>query len=209
MTTRIMTITMEVNEAEVSSLLARFAERGEVTVGGDGPVTNTTATADGEVDSAGVPWNPLYHAGSKGKKSDGTWTALRGMDDATKAAAAAYEASFKNPAPAATGLPDEGIPQFLQRDANGVTTPATPAAPVAPVGVPAMPVAPVAAPVPAPVTFEELSAEFTATIGRIGQDALMAKLGEIYAAAGVDSQGASLQTNETQRAQVLAAIKAL
>ena len=191
-----MTITMEVNDDEAASLLARFAERGVTTVSGD-----TTAANGSDTDANGVVWDARYHASTRNTNQDGSWKALRGMDDATKAAAATYEASFANPAPAPTEPEpepetesDETIPVFLQK----------PAAPV-----PALPTMPVAAPVAAPVSFEELSAGFQTVIEKIGTPALMEKLGAIYEAAGVDSAGTSLTTNETQRAQVLAALKAL
>ena len=199
---RIMTITMEVNDDEAASLLARFAERGVTTVSGDTP---TPAAANGsDTDANVVVWDARYHASTRNTNQDGSWKALRGMDDATKAAAAVYEASFANPAPApAPAEPepetesDETIPAFLQKPAD--------AAPAAP----ALPTMLVAAPVAAPVSFEELSAGFQTVIEKIGTPALMEKLGAIYEAAGVDSAGTSLTTNETQRAQVLAALKAL
>ena len=160
------------------------------------------ANAGGETDVNGVVWDERYHAGTKGTNKDGSWKARKGMDEATKQAAEAYEAQFKNPvadtppAPAAPTAP--ATPE----------TPPAPAAPVAPVApvAPAVPETPAA---PAPVSFEELTAGFTEVIGRIGQDALMAKLGQIYADAGVPADGSTLQTNETQRRQVLDAIKAL
>ena len=192
---RIMTITMEVNDDEAASLLARFAERGVTTVSGDTP---TPAAANGsDTDANGVVWDARYHASTRNTNQDGSWKALRGMDDATKAAAATYEASFANPAPAPAEPTepepetesDETIPVFLQK--------------------PASPTMPVATPVAAPVSFEELSAGFQTVIEKIGAPALMEKLGAIYEAAGVDSAGTSLTTNETQRAQVLTALKAL
>ena len=194
---RIMTITMEVNDDEAASLLARFAERGVTAVSGDTP---TPAAANGsDTDANGVVWDARYHASTRNTNQDGSWKALRGMDDATKAAAATYEASFANPAPApAEPEPetesDETIPAFLQKPADAA---------------PALPTMPVAAPVAAPVSFEELSAGFQTVIEKIGTPALMEKLGAIYEAAGVDSAGTSLTTNETQRAQVLTALKAL
>lgn len=192
---RLMTITMEVNDEEAANLLNRFAERGEVEVTGDAggqvataitsPATPAAPVATtAELDDNGVPWDERYHAGTKTKNKNGTWKSRRGMTDAEKDEAEAYEESFSGSEPA---------------------TPAAPAAPVAPTP-PAAPVAPAA---PAPVSFEELTAGFTEVIGRIGQDALMAQLGQIYADAGVPADGASLQTNETQRASVLTAIKAL
>lgn len=196
---RIMTITMEVSDQEVGNLLQRINERGgeSATISDVTNVTNTTTTPappSGEqlLDDHGVQWDARYHATTKTKKANGAWKAAKGMDAATKAAAEAYENSFKNAVPVAE-------------------TPAPPAAPSAPVvpSAPTPPSIPAAPTPPAPVSFEELTAGFGEVIAVIGQPALMEKLGAIYADAGVDSEGSSLQTNETQRAQVLAAIKAL
>lgn len=40
-----------------------------------------------ELDSKGLPWDARIHASTKSKKKDGTWTALRGLNDAAKVAA--------------------------------------------------------------------------------------------------------------------------
>ena len=207
---RIMTVTMEVTDEEATNFMNRFAERGDATINETTNVTNVATTAapvGGEqlLDDHGVQWDARYHATTKTKKANGGWKAAKGMDDATKAEAAAYEASFKNPTPSAPTPPAAPVAPVTEEPAEEVVAPAAPTPPAAPVA-PAIPAAPAA---PAPVSFEELTAGFGEVIGRIGQDALMAQLGQIYADAGVDSEGTSLQTNETQRAQVLAAIKAL
>ena len=206
---RTMTITMEINDEEAGNLLKHLSNRGEVAVAGtDSSATPApVAPSATEVDVNGVPWDGRYHAKTKTCKADGTWKAASGMDDATKAEAKAYNDSFKA-SPAAPAAP--AAPVAPAAPAAPVA-PAAPAAPVAP-AAPAAPVAPAApaAPVaPVPVSFEDLTAGFTEVIARIGQEALMAKLADIYAAAGVGPDGASLQNNETQRAQVLEAIKAL
>lgn len=199
---RLMTITMEVSDEEATNLLNRMGERGNASFDGETattPAAPATPEAPAELDANGVPWNALYHAGTKGKNKNGTWKALRGMDDATKDAAEAYEASFEN----ADSEPEAPAAPVAPAAPPAAPAPTPPAAPVAPTAVPEAPAT------PAPVSFEELTAGFTEVIGRIGQEALMAKLGQIYADAGVPADGASLQTNETQRAQVLAAIRAL
>ena len=191
---RTMTITMQVNDEEAENLLRRIGERGDVEISGGTPLISTSAAPaapaapttpaeSAEVDINGVPWDARYHAKTKTKKKDGTWKAASGMDDATKAEAEKYAASFK----------------------SASETPETPAAPAAP----ETPTAPAAPTAPAPVSFEQLTAGFTEVIARIGQDALMAKLGEIYEACGVPADGSSLQTNETQRTQVLQMINQL
>jgi hypothetical protein len=210
---RIMTVTMEVTDEEATNFMNRFAERGDAVINETTNVTNVaapaspTAPVSGEqlLDDHGVQWDARYHATTKTKKANGGWKAAKGMDDATKAAAAAYEASFKNPTPAAPTPPAAPVTEEPAEEVVASAAPTPPAAPVAPTA-PAIPAAPAT---PAPVSFEELTAGFGEVIGRIGQDALMAQLGQIYADAGVDSEGTSLQTNETQRSQVLAAIKAL
>lgn len=208
---RLMTITMEVSDEEATNLLTRFAERGAAGIDGvevaaadnsaelapapDAAEIKEAVTGEPALDVNGVPWNATHHASTKGVNKDGSWKARRGMTDAEKQAAAIYEQSFAGqPAPAVSTAPDVPV------------TPTAPTPPAPPVPALTVPVAPVA---PQPVSFEELTAGFGEVIGRVGQDVLMANLGKIYEDAGVDSQGVSLQSNETQRAQVLAAIKAL
>lgn len=208
---RIMTITMEVNDEEAKNLLNRFAERGAVTFEDDDdddaqPSTPSAPSTGAEVDVNGVPWNERFHAKTKTKTNAGVWKAAKGMDDATKAEAEQYAAQFSNPTPAPPAA-----------EATAPTPPAPPAPPAAPAATtppappaaPVMPVAPVAPTPPAPVSYEDLTTGFTETIARVGQPVVMANLAQIYANAGVDAAGESLQTNETQRAQVLAAIRAL
>jgi hypothetical protein len=222
---RIMTMTMEVSDKEAENFLNRFNDRSDVEITGDsgGQVATAIATpsapvapaATGTLDKNGVEWNASFHATTKTMKADGTWKAAKGMDDATKAAAAVYNSTPAAPvaapeAPAAPVAPAApAAPVAPAAPAAPVAAPEAPAAPVAPVAAPVLPVAPVAPPVPAPVSFEELTAAFGVVIARVGQDALMAVLGQIYTDAGTDAAGSTLQTNETHRASVFNAINAL
>jgi hypothetical protein len=212
---RIMTMTMEVSDKEAENFLNRFNDRSDVEITGDsgGQVATAIATpsapvapaATGTLDKNGVEWNASFHATTKTMKADGTWKAAKGMDDATKAAAAVY-----NSTPAApVAAPEAPAAPVAPAAPAAPVAPAAPAAPVAPVAAPVLPVAPVAPPVPAPVSFEELTAAFGVVIARVGQDALMAVLGQIYTDAGTDAAGSTLQTNETHRASVFNAINAL
>lgn len=222
---RTLTLTMEINDQEAGNLLNRIATRGAAAVVQDltapveplaesglnvpsesGPVMAEVATTEaapatsGELDDHGVPWNEQFHAKTKTKRADGGWKALRGMDDATKQAAEAYEAQFKAAAPA----PAEAAAPV----APPVPTPA-PAAPVAAPAAPAIPVAPVAEAAPAPVSFEEVSARFGEVIAQYTQPVLMEKLPAIYETAGTKADGTELQTNETHRAAVMSELNRL
>jgi hypothetical protein len=186
--TRILTITMELNDQEAASLLERIKERGAAELADDGV---EGPKPEGAVDGHGVIWDARYHASTKTTNADGSWKAKRGMSDQEKADAAAYAEGCKNPTPVpATGslADDASIPAFLQKDASAV---AAAAAPPAPPAAPAMPAAPV---VPSPVTYDELLAKF----GEVDKDKVMANLAAMYAAAGV-TDPATLQTNESQR----------
>lgn len=50
------------------------------------PEEETTPYTEGELDSAGMPWDERIHASTKSKVKDGTWTFRRGLDEATKQA---------------------------------------------------------------------------------------------------------------------------
>lgn len=201
---RILTITMEINDQELANLLDRFKERGAVEVADTSP---EGPKPTGETDARGVIWDARFHASTKNTNQDGSWKARRGMSDAEKSDAEAYESAFTDPAPAAADpvADDSAIPAFLQKPA--AAAPVVPSAPTPP----AAPAAPVVAPTPAPVTYDALIAKFTAVQAdpKVGTDKLMANLARIYEAAGCSADGSSLQTNETQRAVVMAELEKL
>lgn len=58
---------------------------GAVAMGQPAGLTNPAPGV--ELDSKGLPWDARIHASTKSKKKDGTWTALRGLNDAAKVAA--------------------------------------------------------------------------------------------------------------------------
>jgi hypothetical protein len=232
---RILTMTMEISDKEAENYLERLFTRSDVEITGDGggqvataiatPSAPMTPAATGTLDKNGVEWNASFHATTKTMKADGTWKAAKGMDAEVKAAAAIYNATPAAPdAPAAVcevmtpaaPVAPVAVCEVMTPAApvapvapSSPVAPTPPAAPVAPVAAPVLPVAPVAPPVPAPVSFEELTAAFGVVIARVGQDALMAVLGQIYTDAGTDAAGSTLQTNETHRASVFNAINAL
>lgn len=66
----------------------------------EGGVTATTVT-DTTRDSAGLPWHPEIHAGTKKMKADGTWTRKKGVAD-TYFNQVVAELRKTNPEPQAT-----------------------------------------------------------------------------------------------------------
>jgi peptidoglycan hydrolase-like protein with peptidoglycan-binding domain len=213
---RILTMTMEISDKEAENYLERLFTRSDVEITGDSggqlataiatPSAPVTPAATGTLDKNGVEWNASFHATTKTMKADGTWKAAKSMDAEVKAAAAIYNATPAAPAPVTV---NEVMTPAAPVAPTPPAAPVAPTPPAAPVAAPVLPIAPVAPPVPAPVSFEELSAAFGVVIARVGQDALMAVLGQIYTDAGTDVTGSTLQTNETHRALVFNAINAL
>lgn len=94
----------------------------------------STAVSAAEVDKAGVPWDARIHSSVKGKKQDGTWKLMRGVDKSL-----------------VTMVLHEITPK--PHVAGGVIVPVGTAAPVAPpVAPPLVPTAPVPAVPVAPAT---------------------------------------------------------
>lgn len=86
--------------------------------------TQNTADVDGQVDSAGFPWDERIHSGAKTTKADGTWTYKKGASSLVAAVEAELRANgYGVAAPAAP-----------------VVTPAAPAAPA--LAVPSLVVTP-------------------------------------------------------------------
>ena len=121
-----------------------------------------------ELDSSGLPWDARIHASTKSKKKDGTWTALRGLNDGGKVKQ--IEAELRAMAQgrqlgaivqAQSAAPLPGLPALA---------PVSAAASVPP-GVGSLSVAPAtgaASVSPDPVTFEQLMPRVTqATISGI------------------------------------------
>ena len=136
---------------------------------------------DAEVDSENMPYNPAVHTETRAVNADGTWKARRGKADEAKQAREAFKA----------GGGAEEAPAELP-GAN-----ATPSLP----GVDALP-----ADAPKPVSFEEMSAKAAAALnsGAISQPDLM----KLYAKHGGENPVATLQTNETARAALVADLEA-
>ena len=174
-------------------------------------------TATGEVDDRGVVWSEEVHAGTKVKNKDGSWRAKRGVD---KGEVETYENQFLS---GTTLTPEQlaeqeemrklaageglDIPQFLRADQRQPTA-ENPVAQVggAILGIPGLP--PVEA-APESVTWEDFCNRVAEMTPIIGAPMMAAEIPKIYAQCGVSDDFASLQTNETQRVQVLEQLKVL
>lgn len=167
----------------------------ENTENGSAPVV---VTGEALRDDRGVVWHGDFHASTKTKKGDGSWTKRKGVsNDAINA----YEAQFLNGAAVAAPAMTVSVPPVPA----SVVIPATP--------VPAMPGLPGAAPVlpmpaavipPAPVDYQEIVTAYGAlmTAGKIGNAPGQYPIETLYAGAGIDPQ--QLQTEETARAALMA-----
>lgn len=183
---RIIKFEIEVTDEEMSNFLARAS-------GGDGRkvVSQTDATTENEgpaatdapaVDKNGVAWDARYHASSKALVADGTWRARKGMSDAEKAEADAYN----------KGGADATFVKDTEAEPNMTTVPSLPVAapaPSLPVGMPGLPAA---APAPAPVSYEEVVAAYSAAIAK--NPAL--DVPALYAQVGVAANPGILNTPE-------------
>lgn len=125
----------------------------------DGTPTPAPVTVAGEVDKAGVPWDARIHSSAKGKKQDGTWKLMRGVDK-SQVTMVLHEITPKPHVvggvivPAGTVMPVTAAPPVTV-PAVAVPVPPQPApVPAAPMpgadGV-AVPVQPVAVPTPGAV----------------------------------------------------------
>ena len=135
-------------------------------VSNEGAAVGLPAGVGVELDSKGLPWDGRIHASTKSKKKDGSWTALRGLNDAAKVAAieaelratvqgqqlgAIVQAQGATPLP---GLPVSGTASALP--SGGALTPSS------------GPASGQLAPAADPVTFEQLMPRVTqATISGI------------------------------------------
>lgn len=160
------------------------------------PVTSAPVTQDvsDDVDAAGIPWNPDFHASTKGANADGTWKKKRGHD---KVALEAYEASFKIPVLAPVVAPDE----------PSVVTPVVPTVPVVTPVVETPAEASVVMPQvtqpTAPVTMQNVVNVYNELVTKFGDEYMISKMPGIYQSAGVSSDGGSLHEVEQQRATVV------
>ncbi|QIG75237.1 putative ribonuclease E/G family protein [Rhizobium phage RHph_Y52] len=218
MSTRKFTVTFDVTDEEFSNFMTRCS--GNAVLSNEIP-RNTTVTVDGDdegpvntnapaVDSAGVPYDARYHAKTKNFKDDGTWKRAKGLSDALKAEADAFEANAKaaHVAASVAALAATTAPVTAPAVAETpVTLPVaeTPApAPVVglPTGAPAvvaampglpMPAAPVA---PPPVTYEEVVAKYQAVAQT--HTTHVADWQALYASCGIADPN-HLTTDETLR----------
>lgn len=158
-----------------------------------------------EIDSAGVPWNADFHATTKGTNNDGTWKKKRGVD---KAAAATYEAQFSAPTPVATPEPEVPTAQIPQVTPT-VETPVAPAPAMPTIPMPGLPTAPAAPVEMTDVPWEQVVQKFQEVVAQFGQEYVESKMPGIYQAAGVSSDGVSLQSEPSQRVSVYQQLSAL
>lgn len=166
---RTINLSIEVTDEELANFLQRVsgADGRKVAVQADtedeGP-TNATAPA---TDKNGVAWDARYHASSKALVADGTWRARKGMTDAEKAEAEAYNKSGNAP--------------VVESAAPIPSIPAVPSS--LPGGMPGLPV-PTPAPVaPTPVSYEEVVALFQQAAAK--DPTLATRYAEVYAQAGI------------------------
>lgn len=120
----------------------------------------TPSPAGVELDVSGLPWDGRIHSSTKAKNKDGTWRALRGLNDEAKAKA--IEAELR--AAMAAGAPP---------------APPAPPQPPAPPSPPAtLPAPPAAAGAP---TFATLMVKVTTakTAGKLAQEAVDAALAQV------------------------------
>lgn len=99
------------------------------------PIAQATQSAQPELDSAGVPWNPNFHTSTKAKKADGTWKARRGTGK-DEAPAAVPQAPV---APAPMPTVPVAMPPFAEMPPAAPPLSVVPAAPApmpAPPGLP-------------------------------------------------------------------------
>lgn len=204
--TRILTITVSLQDEELAAFLARMGERGAVAGfdgDNDGPEIPSSGQP-GELDSNGVPWIDGIHASTKGKTNTGLWRGAKGVTaDQRKATEDAWKT--QNAAGAFH------VPQSIANVPGGVTLQTPPMIPnAAPMQMPGfqppamqMPgFAPVVAPVPdVPVTYNNIAEKYQALLnaGRINQETAMTMYRELNI---VDPN--VLQTDESLRRAVMA-----
>lgn len=164
---RTINLSIEVTDEELANFLQRVsgADGRKVAVQADTEDEGPTNTAAPATDKNGVAWDARYHASSKALVADGTWRARKGMTDAEKAEAEAYNKSGNAP----VAEPSATIPSI----------PAVPAS--LPGGMPGLPVPTPAA--PAPVSYEEVVALFQQAAAK--DPTLATRYAEVYAQAGI------------------------
>lgn len=186
-----------------------------------------------ELDSKGLPWDARIHASTKSKKKDGSWTALRGLNDEaktkqieaelrTRVAAsqgaqlgAIVQAQSATPLPSNTAAPQTTPPAQLPVTSGPASSAgnALPGATLQPGSIPATPLPGAsgaassmsAAPSDAPTTFEQLMPRVTQAViaGTLPPTALQQVCGTL----GLPSVVA-LQTNPAYVPHAWAQLKA-
>lgn len=215
MPVRTFTVTFNVAEDEYQNFMTRLA--GGTVLSNEIPRSNTTTiTTAGEddgdgpadanapaVNEQGVPWDARYHGAAKKINADKSWKRIKGLTDAQKAEADAFEAAAKAAftAPvvetvvtAAPTVIETALPVVVETPAPApvvglpVTAPAVTTMPGLPM--------PAAVVTPPPVSYEEVVAKFGAVATT--HPFVTSTYEAIYAECGINDAN-KLTTDETLR----------
>lgn len=223
-----LNISIQITDEERENFLTRLAG-GTVLSNEIDRKATATITGDGEedgpavndaTDKFGVPWDARFHGVARNQNKDGSWKRTKGLSDAVKAEADAYETAAKAAHVAATNAAvavatAAAAPVAAPVTAEAPVTAAAPAglpgaAAAAPVGMPGMPGAELPAPVavvaPAPISYEEVVAKWQ-QLGTV-KPAVAADWQGIYAAVQITDANV-LKTDETVRRRLADHIDAL
>jgi hypothetical protein len=212
---RIFTVTFDVADDEFENFMTRLA--GGAVLSNEIPRNTKVNTGDaGEDDEGpadanapainelGVPWDARYHGKAKNINADKSWKRIKGLSDALKAEADAFEAAAKAAFAATPVQVVEATAPVVVETALPVVVAET-AAPVVglpvtapvglPTGIPGLPM-PVAVVTPPPVTYEEVVALFGAVAAT--HPSVVPNYLAIYAECGIDDAN-KLTNDETLR----------
>lgn len=90
-------------------------------------VGTAVSGAPAEYDSAGMPWDARIHQKAKGKKKDGTWKLIKGIDEATVQTVTVELSARKIATPASPSAPVPGVAAVMQSVAASFVPPPPPA----------------------------------------------------------------------------------
>lgn len=214
---RKFTVTFDVAEDEFQNFMTRLA--GGSVLSNEIPRNTTIDTGDDEngpadanapaVNEHGVPWDARYHGTAKKVNADKSWKRIKGLSEALKAEADAFEANAKAAFAAASAAPAPVVAETAVVAETPVTTavetaaapapvvglPVAAPAPVAAAGMPGLPM-PTAVVTPPPVSYEDVVAKFQAVAAT--HPHVTSSFLQIYAECGITDPNA-LTTEETLR----------
>lgn len=199
---RKFTVTFDVAEDEFQNFMTRLA--GGSVLSNEIPRNTTIDTGDDEngpadanapaVNEHGVPWDARYHGTAKKVNADKSWKRIKGLSEALKAEADAFEANAKAAFAAASAAPAPVVAETAA-PAPVVGLPVAAPAPVAAAGMPGLPM-PTAVVTPPPVSYEDVVAKFQAVAAT--HPHVTSSFLQIYADCGITDPNA-LTTEETLR----------